>query len=82
MMLWLIFCNNNIICYEISEMKYLTKHMHENDMWFSYQSHSRITNFYDSDSNSIPLGLIPILIPIPVFLKNLDSDSDSDSSIT
>ena len=65
-------------------MKYLSKHMHENDMWFSYQSHSRITIFYDSDSNSIQLGLIPILIsvlsPIPGFTKIHDSDSNSDSS--
>ena len=85
------FCNSNIMCHKISEMKYLSKHMHENDMWFSYQSHSRITIFYDSDSNSIQLGLIPILIsvlsPIPGFTKIMIlipilipvvSDSDSN----
>ena len=57
-----------------------TKHMHEIGMYFSYQSHSRITNFYDSDSNSVLIGLIPILIPTPGFTKIHDSDSNSDSN--
>ena len=64
-------CNSNIMCHKISEMKYLSKHMHENDMWFSYQSHSRITIFlwfrFQLDSTRTD--------------SNSDSDSESDSRV-
>ena len=56
-----------IIWCKISEKKYLNQHVRENDMWFSYSSHSRITIFYDFDSNSN--------------LTRDDSNSDSNSRV-
>ena len=43
------------------------QHIHKNDMWFSYQSDSRISIFYGSDPNSDS--------------TRADSDSDSDSRV-
>ena len=50
-------------------------------MWFPYQSDSRITTFYVSDSSFIQPGLISILILIliPDFNEFYDSDFNSNS---
>ena len=61
-------------------MKCPTQHMHENDMWFSYQSVPELQTFMIPIPTPIPLGLIPILIPISGFTQIHDSDSNYDSS--
>ena len=73
MMLWQFFSTNNYGAKSVTSMKYPTQHA---NMWFSYQSDSRILI-----PILIPLGLIPILIPIPGFIKINDSGSNSDSRI-